>query len=343
MLSPIHNLLSLIDKDYIIFVLDEWNRESGIEIMNLFQLEYFVTVAEELHFARAAERLHVAQPSLSFQIKQLEEEIGVRLFQRTTRRVELTAAGVAFLEKTRLSLRTLRDGVDAAQRIERGEQGTITLGYNGYTLYNLIPQLLQSYRVRHPQVQVRVREVYEPYSEQQLLSGELDVVLGIIEAYDSSEHPAYDEMNHTDLVRLPLFKEPLTVALPRDNPLCSQQSLRLAMLADQDFIVMDRVLKPNVYAQTIYFCHTWGGFSPKIAQEAFSIEAIIGLVASGTGIALATQSIRELRTDKVVYLPLIEPTIEVIYGLVWNRQNESPLLRSLVMTAEQLDIRNVGA
>lgn len=300
--------------------------------MNLFQLEYFVTVAEELHFARAAERLHVAQPSLSFQIKQLEDEIKVRLFNRTTRRVELTEAGQAFLEKVQVSLRTLQEGVDTAQRIERGEEGALTLGYNGYTLYNIMPTLLQAFRIHHPHAQLSVREVYAPELDMQLLSESLDAALAIM---DASSNVRVADSAHTDMAWLPLMEERMYIALHRDHLLSQHETVQLSMLREENFIVMDRVQKPNAYAQTIQFCQS-GGFFPNIAQEALSIEAGVGLVAAGAGVAFATESMRELRTDKVSYRLLIAPEVIIRYGLVWKRSYTSPLLHSLVQLAQSL-------
>lgn len=301
--------------------------------MNLFQLEYFVAVAEELHFARAAARLHIAQPSLSFQIKQLEEELGVRLFERTTRRVALTDAGHVFLEKTQLSLRNLQDGMDAARRIERGEAGTLMLGYNGYTLYNIMPVLLQTFRVRYPYAQLRVSEVYEPYLEAQLLAEDLDLALATMDSLSVAERQT--EGDFAERKWLPLLQEQMYVALPHTSALSIKSEIRLSMLAAEDFIVMDRLQKPNAYAQTILFCQS-GGFFPRIAQEALSIEAGIGLVASGAGVAFATESMRELRADRVVYRPLVDPEVVVQYGLTWQDGHDSPLLHSLLEVARAL-------
>lgn len=304
--------------------------------MNLFQLEYFVVVAEELHFARAAERLHVAQPSLSYQIRQLEEEIGVRLFNRTTRRVELTAAGQAFLERTLTALRTLQDGIEIAQRMERGEQGTLVLGYNGYIMYNLLPQLLQAFRNNHPYIRLEVREVYEPYTEQQLLTGELDAALAMLSA-TTPDLPVGNLVQH-QFETLSLIHENMLVALPRAHPLHNQSGLHLRNLVDENFVVMDRVRKPNIYNQSLQFFTQFGGFVPKIVQEALSVEAMVGLVASGAGLALVTESMRELRPDKVVYLPLLDPQIRITFGLVWNRQHHSQLLDALINTARSLSV-----
>ncbi|MDX2163061.1 MAG: LysR substrate-binding domain-containing protein [bacterium] len=302
--------------------------------MNLFQLEYFVIVSEELHFARAAERLHVAQPSLSFQIKQLEEELGVRLFYRTTRRVELTHAGRIFLDKVQIVLRTLQDGMDAARRIERGEEGTLTLGYNGYTLYNILPSLLQSLRIQYPRIQVKVREVYDPELQHQLLNQELDAAVTIRNSVYADGLGA--NTNDVEWAWLPLLQERLYVALPIPHPLSKSHDIQLPLLAKEEFIVMDRVQKPNAYAETITFCQS-AGFFPNIAQEALSIEAGIGLVASGAGIAFATDSMRQLRADKVVYVPLT-PKQNVSYGLLWVAARRSPLVDLLLQLAQGLSM-----
>jgi DNA-binding transcriptional LysR family regulator len=145
--------------------------------MELRQLRYFVTVAEELHFARAAERLHIAQQSLSFQIKQLEQELGTALFERTTRHVELTAAGHAFLKEIEIVFEHLQKAAEQARKAGRGEAGRLVVGYHSMTLYNIMPSTIRRFRERFPDVELVLQEIIQPALEEYILSGEVDTGL----------------------------------------------------------------------------------------------------------------------------------------------------------------------
>lgn len=291
--------------------------------MELRQLHYFLAVAEELHFSRAAERLHIAQQPLSFQIKQLEDELGVQLFYRTTRRVELTPAGNHFLHHARQAIEQLNLGIEAAQRAERGEIGRLALGYVGTTLYNIFPATLRLFRERYPNIEVSLHELNSPFLEQKILKGELDV--GLVARF----------MDDADLAAVPLLYEGASVALPKNHPLAAYPALRLRDLAKTPFVFCSRTDKPLAYDQMIAGCLA-AGFSPIIAQEAASDQAIIGLVAAGVGVALISACMEILRPDEVDYRPLIEPDVQVEYRVTWRRDNPSPIVQAFVQTAVEV-------
>ncbi|GCE06566.1 LysR family transcriptional regulator [Dictyobacter aurantiacus] len=291
--------------------------------MELRHLRYFVTVAEELHFARAAERLHMAQQPLSFQIKQLEEELGVTLFRRTTRRVELTEAGRALLAEVYVALDHLRLGVEAARSLERGETGSLVIGYASMALYNLVPLAVHHFRERFPAVQVTLRELCSPELEEHLLKGTFDVGLAIQGMYEPG------------LIYETVLREQATVAIPRHHPLAKRRQIPLRALATEPFVMYERAQRSLIHDQIMALCGG-AGFSPNVVQEAASEQAVIGLVAAGVGVALVSTCMSGLRTEEVAYRPLTDPETPVEYAVVWKREHPSPLVRAFLNVAREV-------
>lgn len=289
--------------------------------MELRQLRYFVTVAEELHFARAAERLQMAQQPLSFQIKQLEEELGVLLFKRTTRRVELTDAGRTFLAEVRLGLQHLEEG---AQRAKLGETGRLVVGYCSTTLYSALPPLIRLFRERFPKVEVVLQEMDSHTIEQQIREGLIDVgCLHVPTTLDCSgleiETIAY---------------EGLAAALPLDHPLAEHETLPLRTLSNEPFILYSRKSKPLEYDQIIALCHM-AGFSPRVVQEVANEPTLIGLVAAGIGVSLTPASLRKVRSEEFA-IRVIDPPLYVKIVLAWKPEAVSPLVQSLLSLARKI-------
>jgi DNA-binding transcriptional LysR family regulator len=296
--------------------------------MELRHLRYFVAVAEELHFARAAERLHITQQPLSFQIKQLEEELGVTLFRRTTRRVELTDAGHALLTEVNVALEHLHLGVEAARRAERGETGSLVIGYVSVALYNLIPAAVRLFRERFPAVQITLRELCSPDLEEQLLEDVLDVGLVV------------QGMHIPELIYETVLCEQATVAIPRSHPLGKLAQIPLHALAAESFVMYEHTQRSLIYSQIMALCLD-AGFSPNIVQEAASEQAVIGLVAAEVGIALVSACLSGLRLDEVIYRPLIDPAASVEYAVAWKRENSSPFVKNFLDIAREVS-QNVG-
>jgi DNA-binding transcriptional LysR family regulator len=291
--------------------------------MELRHLYYFVAVAEELHFARAAERLHMTQQPLSFQIKQLEEELEVTLFRRTTRRVELTDAGCALLTEVYAALAHLRLGVETARRVERGETGSLVIGYVSIALYNLVPPAVRLFRERFPDVQVTLRELCSPDLEEHLLEGDFDVGLVV------------RGMHIAELAYETVLCEQATVAIPKNHPLGEQAQIPLRALASEPFVMYERTQRSLIHNQIIAMCLE-AGFSPNIVQEAASEQTVIGLVAAGMGISLVSACLSGLRTDEVTYRPLIDPATSVEYAVVWKRENQSPFVKAFLNIAREV-------
>lgn len=285
--------------------------------MELRHLRYFITVAEELHFGRAAERLRIAQPPLSFQIRQLEEEIGVRLFQRTKRRVELTAAGEVFLREALKTMAQLEQAVSDAQRASRGEVGQLTIGFIQSAAINALPGVLRTFRDRFPEVDIKLREATPTQVHNDLIEGKIQI--GFLRP----------PINHDALECEIVLSEPLLVALPKGLPLARRKNLALKSLASERFIMSPREASPGFYDQIMSVCRE-AGFSPVIGQEAVQMQTILGLVAGGMGVALIPASIRSLRSDGVIYRELRDPVPQAEMIVAWRRDNQSPVLRAFL-------------
>ena len=277
--------------------------------MELRHLRYFVAVAEELHFARAAARLHIAQPPLSQQIKALEDELGVRLFDRSNRRVRATDAGAAFLIEARRTLASAERAIDAARRAARGEIGRLAIGYVASVAYQLLPAIVRTFRRRAPDVTLVLEEMSSAEQGRAIAAGTLDI--GFVR-----RPPAIDPGLDGTVVR----REPIVLALPRAHPLAALRVLRLGDLRREPFIVFPARPRPSWADVTLDLCRS-AGFEPRVVQEAVEMVSALSLVAAGIGIALVPGAVRAVRRPGVVFRPLTPaPWSE----LMLVRRNEPP-------------------
>ncbi len=260
--------------------------------MELRHLRYFVAVAEELHFARAARRLHMAQPPLSQQIKSLEDELGVRLFDRSHRRVRLTDAGAAFLTGARRTLATAERAADAARRAARGETGRLAIGYVASVAYQLLPAILRAFRRRAPDVTLVLEEMSSAEQSRALAAGTLDV--GFVRRPPPIE---------PGLAGIVVRREPIVLALPRGHALAALRVIRLSELRAEPFIVFPARPRPSWADVAIDLCRR-AGFEPAVAQEAIEMTSALSLVAAGIGITLVPASVRAIRRPGVVFRPI---------------------------------------
>ena len=283
-------------------------------------MRYFVTVAEELHFGRAAERLQMAHQPLSVQIRRLEDELGVTLFTRTTRRVELTEAGRVFLEKAQQILQLAEQAIDIARETERGERGQIAIGYISTTLYNVLPPLLRSFREAFPHINVILRELCSPELDELVMRGDLD--LGII------GRPIRDD----GLECLSLCREPFVVVMPKHHRLAAFSEIPFHELENEPFIQYDRVQKRQVHDAIVSYFHN-AGVELNVVQEVSTEQALIGLAAAGMGVSIVAASLSGSRQTEVEYRPLLELPVEVEYTVIWRRETSLPVVRSFLHVA----------
>ncbi|HPC01952.1 MAG TPA: LysR family transcriptional regulator [Syntrophales bacterium] len=291
--------------------------------MELRHLSYFVAVAEELHFGRAARRLNISQPPLSQQIRQLEGELGVTLFTRTRRRVGLTAAGEVFLAEARRILAAVEEGKGRAVRADRGESGRLAVGFIGSANYSVLPRVIRSFRRAYPEVDISLAELNTAHQLEALRAGRIHV--GFMRP-----PPGLDREG---LEALAVFEEPLVAALPAAHPLSGRGPLDLALLAPEPFIMIPRHLGPGYFDYLISLCRQ-AGFSPRIALEASQFHTVIGMVAAGLGVAVVPASMRGSRFPGVTFR-VIAGGAATILEMAWLRGNPSPVLANFIAAARR--------
>jgi DNA-binding transcriptional LysR family regulator len=291
--------------------------------MELRHLHYFIAVAEELHFSRAAERLHISQPPLSQQIRDLEEELGVKLFERTKRQVHLTEAGNVFLERSYLVVAQLEQAIEATQRIGRGEVGRLAIGFVDSAMYTLLPEILRSFREQFPAVELRLHELTTAQQVQALHDKQVDV--GIVRS----------AISEPGLSAECLLPESLVLALPENHPLSAQTQVSLSVLADESFILFPSKKGPVFYEQIMTLCQQ-AGFRPKVAQEAVQMQTIVGLVAAGMGIAIVPASLQNFHRSGVIYRPLQEQISNTGLYLTWWQHDSSPVISAFLSLARKM-------
>ncbi|MGN7980582.1 LysR substrate-binding domain-containing protein [Burkholderia sp. 22313] len=289
---------------------------------DLRQWRYFVTVADERHFGRAAERLSMTQPPLSQAIRALEDTLGVALFMRTKRSVALTAVGAALLPDVRRLLASADALPPLARRLARGEAGSLSLAFVSTADYGLLPSLLRAFGARYPQVRLQLAEATSDVQIDELVAGRIDAGLVI---------PPVPPRHAAGLSYLPVVREPLVVAMPAaaapDAP--EDEPVHLADLAALPLVIFPRRLAPGFY-DIITGCYGAAGETPRIGQEAIQMQTIVSLVSAGMGVALVPQSLRNLRRTGVVYRPLAGDAPVVETGLVWRTGDVSPVLAGFI-------------
>jgi DNA-binding transcriptional LysR family regulator len=289
--------------------------------IELRPLRYFVSVAEELHFGKAALRLHMTQPPLSQAIQALEQQLGAALFERNRRGVALTPAGLALLPAARRLLAQAQDLAPLVQRAAAGEVGSLTLAFVSSADYSVLPPFLRAYRGAYPQVQLTLQEATSDLQLDDLLQGRIDAGLLI---------PPLPDKASRELDYLPVLNEPLVLALPAGLPGVKRHGkLALASLPPLPLIIFPRAISPALYDAILSVFHD-AGLTPQIGQQAIQMQTIVSLVSAGMGVALVPQSLSNLMRPGVEYRALADATPQVETGLAWRRDNASPVLHGFL-------------
>lgn len=303
--------------------------------MDIRQIRHFIGVAEELHFGRAAERLGMTQPPLSQSIQALEAELGLRLFERTRRSVALTPVAREWLPHARRVLEEASALPQIAQRLSRGEIGTVRLSFISFVSYSFLPLLVRRFKERYPEVELVLREATSDVQISELLEGELDA--GVIIAPPRGNLPS-------PLRYLPIEREALVVAVPEEwiasgrvSPLGGR--LRFGALRDLPVILFPRQSAPALHDLVTRF-YAQHGAAPVAGQEAVQMQTIINLVSSGLGIAFVPGTMRNLARPGVAYFRLAERQPEIEIGLAFRDPGAGAALRHLAgLTAEMFPAR----
>lgn len=286
-------------------------------------LRYFVVVAEELHFSRAAARLNMAQPPLSRQIRNLEEELGVQLFLRTRRRVELTEPGRYFLGSARELLAQADQAALQVQRVARGETGLLRIGMvSSVAFEDTLPRVVRAYRKRFPGVTVALRELSP--NEQLAALKEERIQVGLMRL----------PLKVAMLASTPFYREPLVAVLPAEHPLASRKRIPLKALAKDPFIIVPRSQGLGGEDLVLGACLR-AGFTPLVAQEALELQSVIGYVAAGFGVSLLPSASRRLAHGGVAFVTLAPPVEQVEMASVYLAGNQSPLLAGFLAVLKE--------
>lgn len=288
--------------------------------MELRHLRYFVAVAEELHFGRAAQRLHIAQPPLSRQIRDLERELGTALFHRVARGVELTAAGRAFLPAARLTLAQADRAQRSAQRAAAGEIGRLRVGFIDPATYSgILPDVLGFFRMHLPNIGLSLFEMDSAQQEDALRDGLIDV--GILQR----PPPDADRWLRVE----PVYTEALVAAFPHKHGLARRTRVALNDFAAEPVVLFPRPTDPVLYDGIIASCRH-AGFSPRVVQEAAQWHTVAGLVAAGVGVAFVPRSLSGIRRPGVVFRGVRGLSVTMEMFAAWRKGDRSPVRERFV-------------
>jgi DNA-binding transcriptional LysR family regulator len=292
-------------------------------VIDLRWWRQFVAVAEALHFGRAAASLHMTQPPLTQGIAQLERLLGVKLFDRTKRSVQLTPAGAALLPAARDLLARAQALPAQARAAQAGEIGHLRLGFVSTIGFAQLPQWVRGFRARYPQVGLELIEATGDVQLQALERGEIDA--GFMLHSPGFVPPGLQHQRVT--------REPLLLALPDPHPLGGAASLKLAQVLDQPLVIFPRRIVPSLH-DAILGIYQVAGRAPAIAQEAIQMQTIVNLVSAGLGVAWVPESVRQFQRAGVAYRKVVAPRGNPVPGcetsLVWPRQASSPALERFI-------------
>lgn len=290
--------------------------------LELRHLHYFLAVAEELHFGRAAARLGIEQPPLSQQIRRLEEMLGCRLFVRRPR-VALTGAGEVLLGVARRTLAQVARGVEATRQAGRGETGTLAVGFAASAVLTRFPKLIRAYRERFPEVAIRLTELAPEAELQAIRDGVIDV--GFVREQSVAEGLVYETW----------MQEPFVALLPPGHRLASEPAVAVEHLAGEPFVHFARDVAPSLYDQVATLCRG-AGFVPRVVQEVREWLTHISLVEAGLGVSLVPASVEKLAWGGVSYRPLRHCALQAAIALCYPREELHPTVNGFVALARQL-------
>jgi DNA-binding transcriptional LysR family regulator len=299
-------------------------------VVELRHLRYFIAVAEELNFSRAADRLHMAQPPLSAAIRQLERELGVDLFVRTTREVRLTDAGRAFLEGARRTLADAERAAEDAKRAGAGELGRLRIAFSWSTRFDTLPALGRAFRANHPDVELLAQEMWNARMPPAFRSGSIDIAVSLCPEIAA------------ELELAPIRKERLVALLPESHPLAREQAIPLSALADEEFIVFPRDIAPRLH-DAFMAIYRRAGFEPRLRNESFHTGWDLGVLAEIPAAAMAPRTVAAELPDGIVAVALSEPTDSLETCVVWRSDDTSPAVATFLEAARSAFGPGTGA
>ena len=285
--------------------------------IELRHIKYFLAVAEDLHFRKAAERLYISQPGLSRQIKQMEDDLGVQLFERNNRKVALTAAGTYLKQELTIVTKNLEEVLQHAKLLEEGKEGSVKLGYVGSAMQNVIPELLIKFRETHPTIRFSLTEMDNTGQVKALLNKDIDV--GFVRLNQVPE----------GLELRPVLNDTFTLVLPANHPVDAANFGSLAQLKNEDFILFEKNYSP-VYYERVLSVFEHAGFSPKVSHYTVHANTIFRLVENHFGVSIIPTSLKEGYNMNVKFIELTDIPIRAVLSVVWNKKNRNPTLGKIL-------------
>jgi len=294
--------------------------------MELRHLRYFVAVGEEQHYGRASRRLRVAQPALSRQIQDLEEEVGFKLFDRLPRGVKLSAAGKLFLEDARRILQAVSEAIARSAHVARGQSGTLRVGFpENASWHGVVPDSFRRFREQQPDAELQL----QPAASLELLDA---IRSGRLDAGFLNFMPNVDP----ELDQLAVAVHRVELAVPKRHPLTKLKKLRLRELTDASFVWFPRRASPAFYDRLMHECYRGGLKAPRIVQEGLNEATILSLVSTGLGVGWVLGSARWRCPETVAILLLVDLYVPLRLALAWRRDNTSPLLARFIGEVQRL-------
>ena len=287
--------------------------------MELRHLRYFIVAAEEQNFHRAAERLRVAQPALSRQIRDLEQELGATLFDRESRKVKLSAAGAVFLKEVRAILQRVELAAGLARRAAHGQAGSLRIAFNSLSArHKILPGCLDVFRRKQPDVEIKLMPMVAQQQLAALQRGDLDA--GFL---------CFRPKSDSRLGHKRLLVEKMLVAMPANHRLAKQKRLKLVEFVDEPFVYFPRAHSPDMFDNVMQVCAT-GGLAPRIVHEAVAEEVLLGFVSVGMGLTFVPASMRGLYPESICFRQVSDFDITLQLDLVWLKTNRSAVLARFV-------------
>lgn len=285
--------------------------------IELRHLRYFLAVAEDLHFRKAAERLFISQPGLSRQIKQMEEDLGIQLFERHNRKVVLTSAGEYLKNELTRNLKSLDNSIKHAKLLQDGKHGKLEFGYVGSAMQELIPNLLVTFKKEHPNVQFGLKEMDNQKQIESLLHQKIDIGFVRLDRVPRG------------LSIQPILKENFCLVLPHNHPINSSNFRTLTQLKNEPFILFDPSYSPSYYEKVMQI-FTDNGFSPIISHNTIHAASIYKLVENNFGLSIVPKSLQLGYNMKVKFIELKNIKQHTTLSIVWDKNNRNPLLNALL-------------
>jgi DNA-binding transcriptional LysR family regulator len=285
--------------------------------IELRHLKYFLAVAEDLHFRKAAESLYISQPGLSRQIKHLEDELGVKLFERHNRNVKLTHVGVYFKSEITRNLKNLDDIIGHAKLLQMGNDGNLNIGYVGSAMQKIIPDLLLKFKKDYPNVLFGLKEMENQRQIENILSQDIDIGFTRLERVPIG------------LNIQPVLKDTFCLVLPKDHPIDSTNFKNISQLKDESFILFDPKFSPSYYEKVMQIFDD-SGFTPSISHNTIHASSIFKLIENNFGVSIAPKSLQLQFYKKVRFIELDKIPQRTILSAIWYKNNTNPVLENFL-------------